>query len=292
MTNSEINSLSIKLEIRTPIIRKFTKLFKCNPQIKSSELIRQTGIPQTHLIRLIKEFSNLPQISVEDITPVDKKLLFKIIKKYQPFRPKSDRSLDQFSATIYTSVKRAIKLLQKGDLTNKNIAFLGDDDLTSVAVALISKANRITVFEIDDRLIKLLNKISSENKLPIEVVKQDLTHTLPNAYLGKYDLIFTDPPYTPSGISVFLNQSILLLKQSFLSRIYLCYGNSDRAREREIVIQKLITDRGLLIHSKLFQFNRYHGAQSIGSRSSLFLLDWTPTTKTVKTDTLKIYTHE
>jgi hypothetical protein len=148
------------------------------------------------------------------------------------------------------------------------------------------------VFEIDDRLGKFITNISRENGLEIEVIKKDLFQPLDKKLLNKYDIVFTDPPYTNEGINIFLNQAVRLIKKNFLGRIYLCYGNSDRAREREIEIQKLILDHNLIIKTKLYQFNKYYGAESIGSQSSLYVLDWTPSTKTIKIVSGKIYTNE
>lgn len=161
-----------------------------------------------------------------------------------------------------------------------------------MATALVGKAKKITVFEIDDRLNKLITQISKENNLNIEVIRQDLRQPILQEYFNKYDIIFTDPPYTIEGVNIFLNQAINLMKKNFLGRIYLCYGNSDRAREREVEIQKLILDHNLIIKAKLNHFNQYYGAESIGSQSSLYVLDWTPSTKIIKSNSKKLYTND
>ena len=179
-----------------------------------------------------------------------------------------------------------------GDIYQRRLAFLGDDDLTSVACALTHQAKSITVFEVDDRLISLIETVSKKLNLDITVVKQDLTNSLDKKYSHSFDTVFTDPPYTPSGVSLFTNCAVELLDPKLTSRLYLCYGNSDRAREREVAIQKIISDFGFLIHKKYFQFNHYSGAYSIGSQSSLYLLDWTPQLKTKTISLEKIYTHE
>jgi len=223
---------------------------------------------------------------------INQNAIKEMINKYQKNRPKPDRNLDQFNATMATTVKRVTKLASNGDLVGKEIAFLGDDDLVSIGVALTHQCKKITVFEIDDRLNNLIIQISQENNLNIEVVKQDLRQLIDKSHFGKYDLVFTDPPYTKGGINLFLNQAIKLIKKNFLGRIYLCYGNSDRAREREVEIQKLILDHNLIIKTKLNQFNKYYGAESIGSQSSLYILDWTPSTKTVELNFKKVYTND
>jgi len=310
---NKMEIISKKLELRRGVIGKFLDLISQPSKYSSKDLIRKLGLPKTHLYRLIHEFT--------DILEKDQKYIFakknmvneirelsniinqseknynlneirRVLKKYQKLRPKPNRDLDQFNATIETTVKRVKKLLKNGDLKGKKVAFLGDDDLVSVATALTYKCNKITVFEIDKRLNEFIAKISKENDLGIEIVEQDLLQPIDKKFLDEYEVIFTDPPYTVEGVNIFLNQAIRILKKDFLGRIYLCYGNSDRAREREVEIQKLILSHNLLIKTKLSKFNKYVGAESIGSQSSLYILDWTPQTKTVNTNLKKVYTNE
>jgi len=309
----KIKETSEKLEIRETIVLNFLALISSTKNYTSKDLIRLTALPQVHLYRLIKEFSdilepNIKYIKLKNnfskemsgfIEKIKKNIVInnlneikKTFKKYQKDKPKPNRNLDQFYATINTTLKRVIKMANNGDLNNKKIAFLGDDDLTSVVAALSHKSKKITVFEIDDRLNNFIKNISDKNNLNIEIVKQDFLQPIDKKYFNKYDIIFTDPPYTKDGLKLFLNQAIKLMKSNFLSRIYLCYGNSDRAREREIEIQKILLNHNLLINTKINNFNKYNGAKSIGSNSSLYLLDWSPSTKTVNLDLKKIYTNE
>lgn len=306
----KIEQISYKLEIRRSLVLSFLTLISSKEKYTSKDLVRKTGLSQTHLYRLIHEFTDILEsktkyislkkefsqdiqnallISIEN---PDKKSIKNLLKTYQKLRPLADRQLDQFNATLNTTVNRAIKMSKNGDIYGKNIAFLGDDDLTSIATIMAGKPSKITVFEIDDRLNEFIQKIAKDNNFSIEVVKQDLRQPINKTYLEKYDIVFTDPPYTNDGINLFLNQAIKLIKNSFTSRIYLCYGNSDRAREREVEIQKILLDHQLLIKNKINNFNKYFGAESIGSSSSLYLLDWTPQTKTINSDFKKIYTHE
>lgn len=300
-------------EIRQLDQAKFLFYLSYKDRISTRHLLRLTGFPQTFLYQLLKKHSNLlaPPSRYLSIKPeLRQQILFDSLEKIKliknpdfnniklnlstalSLRPSPDRTLDQFYATPATTLRRAKKLAQMGDIYQRHLAFLGDDDLTSIACALTHQAKSITVFEIDDRLINLIRDISKKLNLDITVVKQDLTKPLDKKYSHSFDTVFTDPPYTSDGITLFLNRAVDLLIPQFSSRLYLCYGNSDRARERKLLIQKIISDFGFLIHSKLFHFNFYQGAQSIGSRSSLYLLDWTPQLKSKALSFSKIYTHE
>lgn len=217
--------------------------------------------------------------------------LQKLLEQYSKDRPKPERSYDQFYATLDTTAKRAETLQANGDLAGR-IAFLGDDDLTSIAVSALNKLADLTVFEIDERQIKNLRRITQKENFRVQFVEADLKEQLPKSYHSKYDIVFTDPPYTPSGISLFLNRAIEVLKNSPKSRIYMCYGTSDKSRERELAIQEIILQKGLVITSKLYNFNQYVGAASIGNTSSLYILDFTPKTHTTPVVGNRYYTNE
>ncbi|KKQ30030.1 MAG: hypothetical protein US68_C0003G0020 [Candidatus Shapirobacteria bacterium GW2011_GWE1_38_10] len=301
------------LKLRQLDISKFLYYLSRHSRISTRQLNRLTGFPETFLYSLLKKYSDIlepasrflvvkpllrsktlkeAQDKINSIQKIDRDYLTENINKATSLRPLPDRSLDQFYTTPATTFRRAKLMAKMGDIYERQLAFLGDDDLTSVACALTHQARSITVFEIDDRLIKLIRDISKKLNLEITVVKQDLLKPIDKKYLASFDIVFTDPPYTPNGISLFANCAVELLTPQFTSRLYLCYGNSDRAREREVVIQKIISDFGFMIHTKYFQFNHYAGAQSIGSQSSLYLLDWTPQLKTISLSFDKIYTYE
>lgn len=194
----------------------------------------------------------------------------------------SIRALDQFQATLETVGKRASLMDFFADIKGKRILFLGDDDFTSIVVASYRKAETIAVLDIDGRIIQNISRLSNENKYEISVENYDAKEKLPPHYRGKFDVVFTDPPYTPIGISLFLSRAIQALDpQNESARIYFCYGNSDRARERFLPIYEILVKSGLMMRWVFDKFNRYEGAESIGSASSLFVCDVTPKTKPI-----------
>lgn len=195
-------------------------------------------------------------------------------------RPKPIRDLDQFTATEQTTARRVALMSFFEDIDGKRVLFLGDDDFTSVGAGLQKKASRITVLDVDSRICDEIFQISSNQNLDIDVDKYDAFQQLPGKYRGQYDVVFTDPPYTVQGIEMFLSRAIDSLDASnSAGRIYLCFGNSDRAKERFIPIMELINSMGLMCRWVFDKFNRYTGADSIGSSSTLFICDVTPKTK-------------
>lgn len=195
-------------------------------------------------------------------------------------RPEPNRDYDQFTATLKTVKRRAETLDMMGDVHGKRILFLGDDDFTSTVLPQLSVPEKITVIDIDKRILSGIQKISDEKRLGIETVQHDMRNKLPTNLLGAYDVVFTDPPYTPKGLTLFLSRGIQALDFSNKSaRIYFCYGSSDLAKEKFLEPHKIALDAGLFMRHVFDKFNRYHGAESIGSASSLFVTELTPRTK-------------
>lgn len=203
-----------------------------------------------------------------------------LLGNIQDSRPKSKREYDQFQATIETTARRASLLHYFGDIREKRLLFLGDDDFTSVATASYGLADRIAVLDIDERILDEISQVSQGQHTRIETLKYDARNKLPEDLVGKFDVVFTDPPYTPNGTKLFVSRAVELLDQSNkAARVYVCYGNSDRAKERFLPVQSIFVDLGLMTRWVFDKFNRYQGAESIGSSSSLFVAEVTPKTK-------------
>jgi predicted methyltransferase len=202
-----------------------------------------------------------------------------LLNKYQKDIPPTERKYDQFTATRDTVAKRASLLNYFADLNGKRLLFLGDDDLTSLAATSYGSAAEIAVIDIDQRILDIITKIAQREHLFIETDKYDIRNELPKNFKKQFDVVFTDPPYTTEGIRLFLSRAIDALDINNLSgRIYLCFGNSDQAKERYLPIMNIFTSMGLMVRWAFDKFNRYQGAESIGNTSTLYILDTTPKT--------------
>ena len=205
-----------------------------------------------------------------------------LLEKLTDQRPPSERKYDQFTATIETTARRVSLLGFLGDIQDKRLLFLGDDDFTSVACANLRKAKEVVVVDIDERILKNIKNISESRGLGIKTLKYDVRQKLSKELLGKFDVIFIDPPYTPKGVELFVSRAVELLdKGNKAARVYVCYGNSDRAKERFLAIYEVFINSGLMTRWVFDKFNRYQGAYSIGSSSSLFITEVTPKTKPI-----------
>jgi len=210
------------------------------------------------------------------------KQAIELLKTISSRRPSPERKFDQFTATIETTACRTSLLRFFGDVESKRLLFLGDDDFTSVAVASLGSARSVTVVDIDDRILDEIEAVSSNHHLGIKIMNYDARKKFPTDLRGKFDVIFTDPPYTTEGIELFTSRAIESLdKANKAARIYVCYGNSDRAKERFLPIYEVFANSGLMTRWVFDKFNRYQGAESIGSASSLFVTEATPKTKLI-----------
>ncbi len=205
-----------------------------------------------------------------------------LLQSIKEKRPSSKREYDQFTATRETTARRATLLSFFGDVKGKKLLFLGDDDFTSIATASLKEAERIVAVDIDERILREIHDLSGSHGFGIETVEYDARKKLPKELKGKFDIVFTDPPYTPEGFNLFVSRAIETLdRNNKAARVYACYGNSDRAKERFLPIYEVFTNSGLMMRWVFDKFNRYQGAESIGSSSSLFIAEITPKTKPV-----------
>lgn len=224
--------------------------------------------------------------------PIEAEDLIQKQKEFSEKRPKPLTEIDQAFGKPITAISRAYLMLQNDDLEGKNILLLGDDDFTSLAISLLKTTAKITVLDIDQRLLDLITNISKENGFIINCNKADFREQLPTNLLGKFDTVFTDPPYTLSGLKLFLSRAIQLLKPESNKKIYLAFVH--KPPTEQLAIQELIISMGLAIQQLIPGFNLYEGAEMHGNTTYLCILTTTDRTKILveKEYLEKIYTGE
>lgn len=204
-------------------------------------------------------------------------------------RPQPKRKLDQFGVTEKTLVARANFLAARGFLTDSKILFLGDYDLTSLACLPLAKNTEIWVLDIDPAVLELIKKESRE---AIFTVEHDLTNPLPKRLISSFDVVFTDPSYTPEGVSLFLSRCLEALTVSDEALTFLSYGSLDPVRV--LNVQERILKHGVIIEELRPKFNEYISAKTIGDVSDLYVLRPTDRVRPSVRGKYrgKIYTHE
>jgi len=272
-------------------------LIKNKKNLTNSNLIKETGIPKEELKRFKIAISDLLIQNNEDYVYFNDKgldLLKKLdvkefewsILNYQNNRKnikeldfikqklniKPKREFDQWIATTETSLNKAKIINSKGQINDQKIAILGDDDFLSVSIALINnRYKNITVFDVDKDLINNLLQLKIHRS---DFILYDVKNDLPTKYIGQFDVVIIDPPYTIKGVTLFLNKAVQLLTGPN-KYIFLYYGNSFKSLEKFFKVQQIIEKMGLVIEDKINKFAKYDGAESIGSSSSLYILKTT-----------------
>ncbi|HTJ34066.1 MAG TPA: bis-aminopropyl spermidine synthase family protein [Dactylosporangium sp.] len=208
--------------------------------------------------------------------------------------PAADRALDHVSATADTARRRAQWLAGTYDLAGGRLVCIGDHDLTSLAVRRACPDVEITVVDVDERLLAYIDGQGAG----IACYHADLRFGLPPVVAGSGDLVFTDPPYTPEGVQLFLGRGAQALRDRGNGRLVMAYGFSALTPALGLKVQRAVLDLDLVIEAMLPAFNRYHGAQAVGSASDLYVCRPTPHTWQVldrRIDRLagaaNIYTH-
>ncbi|WP_276206308.1 bis-aminopropyl spermidine synthase family protein [Thermoactinospora rubra] len=203
--------------------------------------------------------------------------------------PRARRQLDHVAATPETVLRRALLLGARFWLPGSRLLCVGDHDLTSLAVKLVHPEVDVTVVDVDDRILAYLD----EQDLGVRTRWADLRLGLPPSARG-HDLAFTDPPYTPEGVGLFVARAVEGIADE--GRVLLAYGASERTPMLALKVQSSLSDLNLAYEAIYPDFNRYFGAEAIGSAADLYVLR--PTSKTrpavaarVETYGTAIYTH-
>ena len=196
---------------------------------------------------------------------------------YLSMRPQVDVSIDQAHGKPITALRRAALALEKGAFFNREIVLFGDDDLISAAIMLVyklvypdQKAPKITVFDIDERLLDYIDSIADELEIDIDTVFYDAKNRMPEEYINKFEVAFTDPPYTTEGAKLFLTRVKQLLKADVNLPLFFSYGQKS-PQDNHAVIQ-VLTELGFAIEELIPNFNEYEGAAILGGVGQMMVL--------------------
>src|SRR5258708_3611316 len=129
-------------------------------------------------------------------------------------RPTPDVSITQRPVTPETSLNRISYMFNRRDIEGRNIVFIGDDDLSSIATAIHGTAKSITVLEVDTRILTNIEKVAKEYGWMINLVEYDAQHSIPGPLVGQFDIYFTDPAPTIPCFELILSRAVELCQLS------------------------------------------------------------------------------
>jgi predicted methyltransferase len=188
--------------------------------------------------------------------------------------PQARVDLDQAHCTVETKLRR-VRYLARRRLLTRPILFLGDDDLTSLAIALVARAigapaPRMAVVDVDTRVLGYLDEQARAIGAGIDLIHHDLARPLPTTVRGRFEVAVTDPPYTLAGASLFVSRAVSALRPGAGQHVVLAFGG--RRPDETVGLQRLLTDMRLALRSLKPNFNVYAGAGVLGGTSHLYHL--------------------
>ncbi|MGH3810982.1 MAG: bis-aminopropyl spermidine synthase family protein [Pseudonocardiaceae bacterium] len=210
--------------------------------------------------------------------------------------PAAREALDHVVATAETVVRRALWLDATFDLADARLLCIGDHDLTSLAACAVSPGLAVSVVDVDERLLEFIDTRAVQRGYDIRCRYADLRFGLPDAVPSWADLVVTDPPYTPEGVQLFLGRGLQGLAHRGNGRLVMAYGFSPLHPALGMKVQRAVSELDLVVETLLPAFNRYHGAQAVGSASDLYVCrptarSWQLLDRRLAGSSVRIYTH-
>ncbi len=179
-----------------------------------------------------------------------------IFKQIFMNRPSETAEFDQGVVPPENSLRRAEFLYERGDLEHRKIILLGDDDLTSIAIALTQMPEEVLVIEIDARIVNYINEVSKKYNLKLAAEQYNAVKPLPEKVLGNYDVFLTDPVETVKGTLLFVSRCAQALK-GIGSSGYFGLSHYESSLKKWIEIEKSLLEMGFVITDILRDFNEY-----------------------------------
>lgn len=184
-------------------------------------------------------------------------------------KPEPTFIFDQRPVNMKTTLNRVAYLLSNNDIYEKKILLLGDDDLTSIAIALLNINCEVVAFDIDERLIDYINEVSQEYNLNLKGIKYNALDEVDKEYLHYFDVVMTDPTPEKKPFNVFMNRAIDFTKND--SIIYTSIYSS--AMLKNIELQKIITKMNLYITDIIPTFTEYQSIYELYNINDINLFE-------------------
>lgn len=126
-------------------------------------------------------------------------------------RPPASAAYDQGALTADSVFRRLAMMYANGDVADRSILLLGDDDLLSLALALTGLPREIVVVEIDRRVSDFIEQVAREKGLKVRVIPHDIRGKFPADWRAHFDAFVTDPSETIQGLLLFVEKGLAML---------------------------------------------------------------------------------
>jgi len=186
-------------------------------------------------------------------------------------RPTALPEFDQWYMSPEDACLRIALFYDRGDLLNKTLLIIGDDDLLGIAAALTGLPKEVVVLEIDERIITFINEVAEKWKncttrfdegrkllkpSPLLAKTYDIRQPLPEHYLRYFDTFACDPVETVDGCKLFLSRGVAGLRGAG-SALYFGLTSLECSKQKTLQIQKLVSNMGFTLTDNLRNFTEY-----------------------------------
>ena len=183
-------------------------------------------------------------------------------KEYCKLRVVPNVEIDQCPTTPEDLVQRIAFMYENGDLNNKRILCIGDNDFASLLMFEVAKPKEVVVIDIDERVLVIIQKIAKEQKWTIKTKKFDirkLSQTNYPKYLKeRFDVFQTDPPYTEVGFKYYLALGMVALKREGACYIIAPHMNLESWSDELLYeTEKFLLEHGFFITDVLPSFQSF-----------------------------------
>jgi hypothetical protein len=194
----------------------------------------------------------------------------KTLERHFAGSPPADVTLDQAYCTPETALRRALLLMRDQGLNGRKLLCVGDDDMISLAVAVVARdlgigetIAQLAAVDIDPRQLDRIATAAKAEGVAVDCIQHDLRDPLPEALSGRFDVVQTDPPYTLEGARLFLSRGIEALKPGSGHRAMFSFA--EWPPDDSLVLQSMLGELGLAATAVHSGFNQYQGATVLGS---------------------------
>lgn len=271
-----VRDLSRLVELPVPIVAAIGNELRTRGIVDTQRPVRLTPAGRDAMAaEAWLDFGDCPHCDGRGITvPDELSPVADELERLAEAMPGARMELDQAHCTVDTKLRRVMFLSEAGVLA-KPMVFIGDDDLTSLAVALVAKHAKLpvapmTVVDVDAAICGYIAETAAELGADITVVEHDVVEPLPPSVLGRHAVALTDPPYTVAGAELFVSRAVSALESRPGQHVLFSFGG--RRPAETVTVQATIAAMGLATRSLTPNFNEYLGAGVLGGTSHLYHL--------------------
>jgi len=171
-------------------------------------------------------------------------------------RPEASQEYDQGYITEESALARVGMMWRRGDLTGKEILFVGDDDLVCLAAAASGLPRRVVMVDIDRRLVEFVRDVAEREGLRVEAVRHDLRDPLPRALRRRFHTFACDPTESLRGFVAFARRGISALRGEGCAG-YFGLTRSEASLAKWRAIQEELLSLGAAITDLIQDFHSY-----------------------------------